>query len=215
MKTSNKERFPPLSTSLPAFVRNGSDAEFRALIYELTSLFNIMQRNRRHFGSHIGVSESQALILMILAEASDVTVGSIARRLEVSSQFVTIEVGKLVARNLVEKRPNESDRRSVFLKLTEEGEGLLRELAPLRRNTNDTMFRSLDRERARTLRAILADVIADGRLGLHDLQAPRPGSPAAEHARSSVGARRKAATTTPTFASGHAEQRTGLSNRRR
>jgi len=183
MKTTHGERFPPLSTSLPAFVQDGSDAEFRALIYELTSLFNIMQRNRRHFGTHIGVSESQALILMILAEASVATVGSIARRLEVSSQFVTIEVGKLVACKLVEKRPNESDRRSMFLSLTKKGEGLIRELAPLRRKTNDTVFRSLNRERARTLRAILADLIADGRIALHDLQAPRLTSDGAEHGR--------------------------------
>ena len=174
------ERFPPLSTSLPAFVRNGSDAEFRALIYELTSVSNLMQRNRRHFGNHIGVSEAQALILMILAEISDATVGYIARRLDVSSQFVTIEVGKLVARKLVTKRPNEADRRSVCLKLTGNGETLLRELAPLRRKTNDTMFRSLDRERAKTLRAILADLIVDGRMALHDLQAPRPETPPGE-----------------------------------
>jgi DNA-binding MarR family transcriptional regulator len=180
MKPTKDKRFPPLSTTLPPFLHNGSDAEFRALIYELTSVFNIMQRNRRYFGMHIGVSEAQALILMILAEVTDVTVGYIARRLEVSSQFVTIEVGKLAERKLVEKRPNESDRRSVFLKLTEKGESLLRELAPIRRKTNDTMFRSLDRERARTLRIILADLIADGRLALHDLQAPRPASRAAE-----------------------------------
>jgi MarR family transcriptional regulator, organic hydroperoxide resistance regulator len=178
------ERFPPLSTSLPTFVQNGSDAEFRALIYELTSLFNIMQRNRRHFGGHIGVSETQALILMMLAEVTDVTVGYIARRLEVSSQFVTIEVGKLVASRLVEKRPDELDRRSVRLKLTAKGEGLVRDLAPLRRKANDTMFRSLDRERARALRTILADLIADGRIALHDLQAPRPARPAAAKARS-------------------------------
>jgi len=184
MKNSKNERFPPFSTSLPAFVQNGSDAEFRALIYELTSVFNIMQRNRRHFGSHIGVSETQALILMMLAEVSNATVGYIARRLEVSSQFVTIEVGKLVASKMVEKRPNESDRRSVCLKLTAKGEALLRELAPLRRKANDTMFRSLDRDRARALRMILADLITDGRIALHDLQAPRPASPAAAKARS-------------------------------
>jgi DNA-binding MarR family transcriptional regulator len=179
MKTSKDEHFPPLSTSLPTFVQNGSDAVFRSLIYELTSVFNLMQRNRRHFSGHIGVSETQALILMILAEVPDATVGYIARRLEVSSQFITIEVGKLVASKLVKKRPNESDRRSVKLKLTEKGEARIRELAPLRRKINDTMFRSLDRERARMLRMILADLIADGRMALHDLQAPRAGSPTA------------------------------------
>ena len=114
MTTDKDERFPPLSTSLTTFVQKGSDAEFRALIYELTSVFNIMQRNRRYFGAHIGVSETQALILMMLAEVADATVGYIARRLEVSSQFVTIEVGKLVASKLVEKRPNEADRRKVL-----------------------------------------------------------------------------------------------------
>jgi hypothetical protein len=85
---------------------------------------------------------------------------------------------------LVEKRPDELDRRSVRLKLTAKGEGLVRDLAPLRRKANDTMFRSLDRERARALRTILADLIADGRIALHDLQAPRPARPAAAKARS-------------------------------
>ena len=51
--------------------------------------------------------------------------------------------------------------------------GLRRDLARLRRMTNDTMFRSLDRERARTLRAILGGLVADRRMALHNLQAPR------------------------------------------
>jgi DNA-binding MarR family transcriptional regulator len=80
---------------------------------------------------------------MMIAETSDATVGNIAQQMDVTSQFVTIEVGKLIDKNIVEKRPNEADRRSVFLNLTSKGQGLLRELGPFRRRINDTMFRSL------------------------------------------------------------------------
>jgi DNA-binding MarR family transcriptional regulator len=167
-----QEPFPPLSTSLETFLKDGSDRDFRRLIYDLTSLFNIMVRNRRHFGAYIGVTESQALMMMLIAETPGVTVGHIAQHLDVSSQFVTIQIGDLVKTGVVEKRPNEADRRSMFLSLTSKGESLLRELAPLRRRTNDTMFRSLTEQRANALKEILRELISDGRVALHDLEAP-------------------------------------------
>jgi MarR family transcriptional regulator, organic hydroperoxide resistance regulator len=162
----------PLSTSLKHFVKDGSDREFRELIYDLTGLFNLMLRNRKHFGAYIGVSDAQALMMTIIAETPDATVGQIAQKLEVSSQFVTTEIGDLVAKNIVEKRPNESDRRSMLLDLTTKGEALLHEVAPLRCKVNDTMFRSLTRERAAVLKEIIGTLMADGRLALHELEAP-------------------------------------------
>jgi MarR family transcriptional regulator, organic hydroperoxide resistance regulator len=164
--------FPPLSTTLPAFVKGGSDAGFRELIYDLTALSNIIQRNRRHFGAYIGVSEAQALMMMIMSEREGVTVGSIAQQLDVTSQFVTTEIGNLVKRGIVQKRPNDADRRSMFLDLTARGRDLIRELGSLRRKTNDTVFRSLTEERAKVLKEVVVALIADGRVALHELESP-------------------------------------------
>jgi MarR family transcriptional regulator, organic hydroperoxide resistance regulator len=169
---SAADRFPPLSTSLETFVKDGSDRRLRRLIYDLTSLFNGMVSNRRHFAAYMGVSEAQALMMFMIAETQDATVGQVAQRFNVSSQFATIEIGDLVKNDIVEKRPNEADRRSMFLRLTAKGKNLLRELAPLRRQANDTHWRSLTEDRATILQEILSDLIVDGRAALHELDAP-------------------------------------------
>jgi len=164
--------FPPLTTSLEAFVKGGSDNEFRRLIYNLTSLFNQMMRTRKHFAAYIGVTEAQLLMMTIIAEMRGSTVGQIADALGVSSQFVTIEIGHLVKKHIVEKRPNEADRRSMLLNLTAKGRTLLRELAPLRQRVNDLHWRSLTEDRAKFLQEVISTVLADGRLSLHELDSP-------------------------------------------
>jgi DNA-binding MarR family transcriptional regulator len=169
---TGEEAFPPLTTSLEGFVKDGSDRAFRRLIYDLTSLFNQMIRNRKHFAAYIGVTEAQLLMMTIIAETKGATVGQIAQRLNVSSQFVTIEIGDLVKKNIVEKLPNEADRRSMLLNLTAKGRNLLCELAPIRRRTNDIHWRSLTEERARILQEMVSQLISDGESALHELEAP-------------------------------------------
>src|SRR6185503_8196803 len=83
-----------------------------------------------------------------------------------------LEVRKLLEKGLVEKQPNQADRRSVLLELTPTGQALMRELAPLRRETNDLMFRSLSAEQIAQLRAIFGTLLRDGRNALHQLEAP-------------------------------------------
>jgi MarR family transcriptional regulator, organic hydroperoxide resistance regulator len=149
-----------------------SRPSYRELIFTLISLSNLMRSNQECFATYIGVNVPQYLALRTLEDAPDTTVGQIAARLEVSSQFVTIEIGKLLERGLVEKRPNEADRRSVLLSLTAAGRTLMREVEPIRREANDFMFRSLSGEQALRLGEILGTVLADGRAAHHELEAP-------------------------------------------
>jgi MarR family transcriptional regulator, organic hydroperoxide resistance regulator len=131
-----------------------------------------MSRNREHFAAYIGVTDPQYIMMALIGENPDVTVGKIAERLGVSSQFVTIEIGKLIRNGIVDKRPNEADRRSVLLQLTPKARDLLRELGPLRRKINDMTFKSLDEDRARALDEILTALISDAETALHELEAP-------------------------------------------
>lgn len=170
---STAEMFPPLSTSLESFVKDGSDHAFRRLIYDLISFSNQMAQNRKHFASYIGVTDAQVLMMMIIAEAQGATVGHLAQQLNVSSQFVTIEIGDLVKKNIVEKRSNPADRRSMFLNLTSKGRNLFREMAPLRRRTSDLMFRSLTEDRARILQEIISTLLSDSKYALHELEGLR------------------------------------------
>ncbi|HEY7241852.1 MAG TPA: MarR family transcriptional regulator [Burkholderiales bacterium] len=160
------------STSLDALMEKGSERPFRELIYSLMSLSNLMRSNQEHFAAYIGVTVPQYTMMAVLNDAGRASVGEIAARLEVSSQFVTLEVRKLLEKGLVEKQPNQADRRSVLLELTPTGQALMRELAPLRRETNDLMFRTLSAEQIAQLRAIFGTLLRDGRNALHQLEAP-------------------------------------------
>jgi DNA-binding MarR family transcriptional regulator len=167
-----EEAFPPLTISLETFVKDGSDREFRELIFELMGLRNQMQRHGDQFARYIGASNAQFNLIMIMAEIPDLTVGQIAQLMNVTSPFVTIEIGNLIRKDIVSKRPNESDRRSSFLNLTPKGKNLVRELAPLLRRANDLHFRSLTEERARILKETIHAIVMDGRRVTHELESP-------------------------------------------
>jgi MarR family transcriptional regulator, organic hydroperoxide resistance regulator len=162
-----------LSTSLKSLLKDGSDKDFRRLIYNLLSLSNVMVHNRQHFAAYIGLTDQQYVIMTILYETPGATVSHIANQIHVSSQFITLETGKLIKKGLIDKRPNEIDRRSVSLTLTEKGQTLLREVWPLRLRTNDLTFQSLTKERAAILDEIVGTLVMGARIALHELEAPQ------------------------------------------
>jgi DNA-binding MarR family transcriptional regulator len=162
----------PLTTTLKSFVKSGSDRSFREFIYTLVALANQMARHRKRFADHIGVSEAQAVMLRMIAEGRHATVGQLAQQLHVTSQFVTIEIGDLVKKGIVEKRPNQADRRSLLLRLTAKGESIVRELSSIMRIANDIHFCSLTEDRAKMLQDILNAILRDGDIAYHEISAP-------------------------------------------
>jgi MarR family transcriptional regulator, organic hydroperoxide resistance regulator len=170
--SNGQEPFPPLSTSLEPFVKDGTDRQFRKLIYSLLGLIDLMKRNSKHFAEYLGVTDAQLMMMLRIADYPDMTVSRLAEQLSVSSPFVTAEITKLAKKLIVEKRPNEVDGRSMLLALTPKGQVLMRELGPLRLRTNDIMFKSLTEERARELQDIVSVLIIDARNALHELEAP-------------------------------------------
>jgi DNA-binding MarR family transcriptional regulator len=167
-----EEAFPPLTISLETFVKNGSDRKFRQLIFELMGLSNQMKRHIDQFARYIGRNNAQFHLMTIMAEMPDITVSQIAQLMNVTSQFVTIEIGQLIRDDIVWKRPDESDRRSSFLNLTSKGKNLIRELAPLLRRANNLHFRSLTEERAKILTETIHTLVVDGGRVLHELESP-------------------------------------------
>jgi DNA-binding MarR family transcriptional regulator len=167
-----QERFPPPSISIPSLSNDGSDREFRRLIYTLIRFSSMIVRHRDIYGAYIGVTGPQYLLMTIIAGTPNVTASDIAKMMAVSNQFVASETAKLVAKNIVERAANPADRRSMLLNLTPKGRNLLRELGPFRRESNDLMYRSLTGDRARLLQEIMDTLVADGEIALHELAAP-------------------------------------------
>ena len=171
-ESGTAERFPPLSTSIEAFLRDGTDRKFRHLIYSLLNFSALMIRHRECYASYIGVTGSQYSMVVIIADARLATVGHVAEQMGVASQFVTGEISKLIEKDIIEKTPNEMDRRSILLKLTPRGQRLLRELGPIRRESNDLMYGSLTADRGRALQETIDKLIEDGNGALHAFDAP-------------------------------------------
>ena len=202
-----QETFPPLSTSLEPFVKDGTDREFRRLIFSLLTLFDLMQRNRKYFADYVGLTDAQYMMMVLIADDPGMTVGRLAERLNVSSPFVTAEIARLIKKTIVGKRPNEADRRSMLLTLTPKGETLLCELGPVRRRINDLTFNSLTQERARLLQDIVDGLVADARNAVHEITAPHMRGKRAPSAQADVA--------DDTIAGSSDQQRARRSNTRR
>jgi MarR family transcriptional regulator, organic hydroperoxide resistance regulator len=191
-KKLRDEVFPPLSISIESLLRGGSDRDFRRLVHSLIRFSEMIARHRDIYGAYIGVTGPQYQMMTIIAAAPNATAGEIAKTMSVSNQFVVSETSKLVAKNILEKTTNEADRRSMLLNLTPKGRDLLRELGPLRRESNDLMYRSLTGDRAQILQEIMDTLIADAEIALHELDAPHRRGQTAPTASSDYGHRKSA-----------------------
>lgn len=143
-----------LTVSRPALLRDGDDAMFRRLVHDLLAFSARLEAVRTQFGAYLGLTGVQYTVLISVRHLQDgagVGVKAVAEHLGLSGAFVTIETGKLIKAGLLGKRENPRDRRRVLLSITAKGAALLERLAPMQRQINDEIFRSLDAERFQAL----------------------------------------------------------------
>lgn len=161
-----------LTVSRPELLHDDSDVRFREVLYMFFAYANKLDLARSRFGSLIGLSPTQYMILIAIArqQSDEVGIGQIAQRLSYSGAFVTIEVNKLVKQGFIEKRAHPSDGRRVVLTCTEKAHTALTQLAAFQRPTNDALFRSIGKEDFLALHRILSTLMADadGALALSD-----------------------------------------------
>ncbi|MGX1307606.1 DNA-binding MarR family transcriptional regulator [Amorphus suaedae] len=131
----------------PALLRDGQDAAFRTFVHGLLAFTARLEATRSGLAELVGLSGPQYTILISvshLEEAGDVSVSTVAEHLHYSGAFVTLEVGRLVKKGLLSKRPSTRDRRRVRLAVTDAGRDLLAELAATQARVNDTLFSALE-----------------------------------------------------------------------
>lgn len=149
---------PPLSVSRPELLIEGSDDRFRDLIYSLFVATFRFQEIREAFGREIEVSGPQYFVLMAVARHHNdggIGIGGLAAHLNVAAPHVTTEVGKLVERGLLDKRPNPEDGRRVLITLSDRGKAALEQLAPLRQHINNVLFDGFSRDEFLTLARLI------------------------------------------------------------
>ncbi len=94
----------------------------------LTALRRIIRAtdiHSRHLEKTVGLTAPQLLLLQILRQRGQMSIGALAREMTLSQATVTTVMDRLESRELVVRIRGESDKRKVFAALTAKGEGLL------------------------------------------------------------------------------------------
>ena len=153
---------PPVTVTRRALLVDGSDLDFRRLIYRLLLVEERLRRARDFLARRIGLTGPQYTMLITVAYlqgATGITVQSLARNLRVSPAFITAESRRLVERGLVSKRANPHDSRSTLLSVTAAGRRRIDTLIPELRRINNAFFAQVSarsfRSAARFLQQLL------------------------------------------------------------
>jgi len=100
------------------------------------------------------LSLPQLQLLSVLKQnGSSLTTGEIARAMVKASQTMTGVVDRLEAQGLVERRYDRSDRRKVWVRLTEKGERRWEDAMPVANRLVEEVFSVLTDEQLRELQA--------------------------------------------------------------
>jgi DNA-binding MarR family transcriptional regulator len=163
---------PPLSVTRPELLRDGSDAAFREVIWDLLIVANRLQKFPEAFGRELGITSAQYAVLIATAHIQG-TRGSGIRQLadymHLPAPHVTTTVGRLVVAGLLAKKPNPEDGRGVLVSLTTEGEAALDRLAPFQRQVNDALFGGLSRDQFDSFARLIETMVGNTRRALQKI----------------------------------------------
>jgi DNA-binding MarR family transcriptional regulator len=140
-----------------------TDHRFRQFLYDFSTLGVSLEIVRSYLASLLGLTSPQYNIIMVLAngDSNGIGVSEVARRLHVSTAFITAEGINLESAGLIEKHRNPNDGRGVLLHLTQLGWKHVTQIAPERQKINDHLFGSLSAPDFHTLSETLASLLDD------------------------------------------------------
>jgi DNA-binding MarR family transcriptional regulator len=134
---------PPATVTLGELIRDGNDLHFRETVFLMVRALSHLEFCREAFGRRIGLTGSQFATLVGTAYCqgkTGVTIRDLAKHVRLAATHITTEVGRLEGKGLLVKRANKEDRRSVLVRLSAEGERLIKDLTPYMRDVNDILF---------------------------------------------------------------------------
>lgn len=152
---------------------DGSDDWLREIIYRLAQISGRLASFRDAFGREIDLTPSQFLVLMGVAYKqgeNGVAIAPLAQHIGLAATHVTTEVGRLVRRNILLKRPSEEDRRSVLVSLTTEGEAMVQQVSPLVRTVNDILFQDITKEELQVVLGFAEKLILNSEYALSEIR---------------------------------------------
>jgi MarR family transcriptional regulator, organic hydroperoxide resistance regulator len=154
-----------MRTDLQASALPPDDATLREFVADLYAAMAMMRLLRHEIASSLSLSMAEYSVLLgvwYLERQGETTVRAIADHLHVAAAYVTAEVGKLVDKGLLSKRPDPNDRRAVGIGLTKPARELLMRLARMLRDINRPLFRGVTYRELLTVHRFLRGIIDHG-----------------------------------------------------
>lgn len=95
------------------------------IISEIRKIIRAVDIHSKSLSKTYGLTGPQLMILTDIGKHGDVTVTELARQVSLSQATVTSILGRLEQRNLVTRERGQTDKRKVYLKITEHGNNIL------------------------------------------------------------------------------------------
>jgi DNA-binding MarR family transcriptional regulator len=91
------------------------------VLISLRRIIRAIDMRSRRLMQQAGFTGPQLLVLQALGEYEEMTAGDLAREVNLSQGTITSILGRLEKRDLIQRIRSNTDRRKVYVKLTEEG----------------------------------------------------------------------------------------------
>lgn len=91
----------------------------------LRRILRATDMHTKRLGKATNLTTSQLLVLQAIEEAGEMTVGEIAGKVQLAQATVTALVDRLQGMNLVKREKGDTDKRKVYVHLTEAGQDVL------------------------------------------------------------------------------------------
>ena len=142
--------------------------EIHSLEEEVLELFHrgvhLLHRSgphwRRH-GKRTPMPPAQGRLLRLLAASGPLTQRRLGEMLDIRSASLSELLGKLERPGWIRRRPNENDKRTIDIDLTEEGEKMLGNIGNERAEMAEEIFGALKEEELQQLHSLLGKLIDD------------------------------------------------------
>jgi DNA-binding MarR family transcriptional regulator len=163
-----------LTTSRTDLLKGGSDDWMRDTIYRLVQALGRLIACREAFGRQLGLTGSQFTVLVGVAYRQDqngIAIAPLAIHIGLAATHVTTEVGRLVRKGLLIKRPNKVDKRSVLIMLSPKGEAAVRAVTPVVRRINDLLLAGISASQLEATSTFANSLLQNSEQALVELKA--------------------------------------------
>src|SRR6185436_11634061 len=113
-----------VSSPLPEAVRPEVDQVVETIIY----LYTESRRLTKGMAREVGLTGPQLTVLKLLETFQDLSLSSLSERIRAQNSTVTGIIDRMEREGLVSRERSKSDRRVVFIRLTDKGSKLAREI---------------------------------------------------------------------------------------